>query len=80
MDFDECASNPKLPIAAPELRRGKNEKYVLIPWVKQEKNNPNNHHYPRSKMGSSSHGLLTLKKTTCAEKNPKFHKRNQGAS
>lgn len=31
MDFDECASNPKLPIAAPELRRGKNETYVLIP-------------------------------------------------
>ena len=30
--------------------------------AKQEKNNPNNHHYPRSKMGSSSHGLLTLKK------------------
>lgn len=25
MDFDECASNPKLPIAAPELQRGGNE-------------------------------------------------------
>jgi hypothetical protein len=73
MDFDECASNPKLPIAAPELRRGRKRKICPNPLrAKQEKNNPNNHHYPRSKMGSSSHGLHKLKKQLAQKRTRNF--------
>jgi hypothetical protein len=74
MDFDECASNPKVPIAAPELQREGQRKLCPISRMKQGKNNTNNHHCPRSKMGSSSHGLLTLPKEKKRRKKPEMSK------